>query len=134
MPIHNLRVELIDADLELKEKTDVTYEDLVDEVNSESEKKEVSYMENMWDDNLANEFMTQQFYYEDNYTVKELHHIANYYDISKRKKKKAELIDDIIAFELDNENNEIVETRKRLWFYLNEIKNDNYLSKFIILE
>tara|TARA_B100000073_G_C23613865_1_gene525663 strand:- start:133 stop:537 length:405 start_codon:yes stop_codon:yes gene_type:complete len=134
MPIHNLRVELIDADLELKQKTDVTYEDLVDEVNSESEKKEVSYMENMWDDNLANEFMTQQFYYEDNYTVKELHHIANYYDISKRKKKKAELIDDIIAFELDNENNEIVETRKRLWFYLNEIKNDNYLSKFIILE
>ena len=134
MPIHNLRVELIDADLELKEKTDVTYEDLVDEVNSESEKKEVSYMENMWDDNLANEFMTQQFYYEDNYTVKELHHIANYYDISKRKKKKAELIDDIIAFELDNENSEIVETRKRLWFYLNEIKNDNYLSKFIILE
>ena len=108
MPIHNLRVELIDADLELKQKTDVTYEDLVDEVNSESEKKEVSYMENMWDDNLANEFMTQQFYYEDNYTVKELHHIANYYDISKRKKKKAELIDDIIAFELDNENNEIV--------------------------
>ena len=134
MPIHNLRVELIDADLELKQKTDVTYEDLVDEVNSESEKKEVSYMENMWDDNLANEFMTQQFYYEDNYTVKELHHIANYYDISKRKKKKAELIDDIIAFELDNENNEIVERRKRLWFYLNEIKNDNYLSKFIILE
>ena len=134
MPIHNLRVELIDADLELKQKTDVTYEDLVDEVNSESEKKEVSYMENMWDDNLANEFMTQQFYYDDNYTVKELHHIANYYDISKRKKKKAELIDDIIAFELDNENNEIVETRKRLWFYLNEIKNDNYLSKFIILE
>ncbi len=134
MPIHNLRVELIDADLELKQKTDVTYEDLVDEVNSESEKKEVSYMENMWDDNLANEFMTQQFYYEDNYTVKELHHIANYYDISKRKKKKAELIDDIIAFELDNENYEIVETRKRLWFYLNEIKNDNYLSKFIILE
>ena len=91
-------------------------------------------MENMWDDHLANEFMTQQFYYDENFTMKELHHIANYYDISKRKKKKAELIDDIIAFELDDENKEIVETRKRLWFYLNEIKNDNYLSKFIILE
>ena len=134
MPVHNLRLKLIDADLELKEKTDVTYEDLVDKVNIESEKKENIYMENMWDDNLANEFMTQQFYYDENYTMKELYHIANYYDISKRKKKKAELIDDIIAFELDNENCEIVETRKRLWFYLNEIKNDNYLSKFIILE
>ena len=134
MPTHNLRLKLIDAELELKEKTDVTYEDLVDKVNTESEKKECIYMENMWDDNLANEFMTQQFYYDENYTMKELYHIANYYDISKRKKKKAELIDDIIAFELDNENCEIVETRKRLWFYLNEIKNDNYLSKFIILE
>ena len=38
------------------------------------------------------------------------------------------------CFELDNENCEVVETRKRLWFYVNEIKNDNYLSKFIILE
>ena len=134
MPVHNLRLKLIDAELELKEKTDVTYEDLVNKVNIESEKKECIYMENMWDDNLANEFMTQQFYYDENYTMKELYHIANYYEISKRKKKKAELIDDIIAFELDNENCEIVETRKRLWFYLNEIKNDNYLSKFIILE
>jgi hypothetical protein len=134
MPTHNLRLKLIDAELELKEKTDVTYEDLVDKVNIESEKKENIYMENMWDDHLANEFMTQQFYYDENFTMKELYHIANYYDISKRKKKKAELIDDIIAFELDDENKEIVETRKRLWFYLNEIKNDNYLSKFIILE
>ena len=134
MPVHNLRLKLIDAELELKEKTDVTYEDLVDKVNTESEKKEQVYMENMWDDNLANEFMTQQFYYDENYTMKELYHIANYYDISKRKKKKCELIDDIIEFELDEENNELVEQRKRLWFYVNEIKNDNYLSKFIILE
>ena len=134
MPTHNLRLKLIDAELELKEKTDVTYEDLVDKVNTESEKKEQIYMENMWDDHLANEFMTQQFYYDENFTMKELYHIANYYDISKRKKKKAELIDDIIAFELDDENSELVEQRKRLWFYVNEIKNDNYLSKFLILE
>ena len=43
-------------------------------------------------------------------------------------------LDDIIAFELDDENSELVEKRKRLWFYINEIKNDKYLSKFIILE
>jgi hypothetical protein len=131
MPLHNLKVELIDADLKLKKKTDVTYENLISEVNTESEKREQNYMENMWDDNLANEFITQQFYYDDNFTVKELHHVANYYEITKRKKKKCELIDDIISFELNDENNEIVETRKRLWFYLSELKNDNYLSKFI---
>lgn len=131
MPLHNLKVKLIDADLKLKKKTDVTYENLISEVNTESEKKAQNYMENMWDDNLANEFITQQFYYDDNFTVKELHHVANYYEITKRKKKKCELIDDIISFELNDENNEIVETRKRLWFYLSELKNDDYLSKFI---
>jgi len=131
MPLHNLKVKLIDADLKLKKKTDVTYENLISEVNTESEKREQNYMENMWDDNLANEFITQQFYYDDNFTVKELHHVANYYEITKRKKKKCELIDDIISFELNDENNEIVETRKRLWFYLSELKNDDYLSKFI---
>ncbi len=131
MPLHNLKVELVDADLKLKKQTDVTYENLISEVNTESEKKKQNYMENMWDDNLANEFITQQFYYDDNFTVKDLHHVANYYEITKRKKKKCELIDDIISFELNDENNEIVETRKRLWFYLSELKNDKYLSKFI---
>ena len=135
MPIHNLEVKLLNSELELKEKTDVTYENLVEDVNIESEKKNIDSIENFWDDEtLANQFITQQFYYNDTFTLKELYHIANYYDISKRKKKKCELIDDIIAFELDDENSELVEQRKRLWFYVNEIKNDNYLSKFIILE
>jgi len=133
MSIHNLEMKLIDADLKLKRKTNVTYEKLMQEVNAESEKKENIYMENMWDENLTNDFITQQFYYSDNFTLKELHHIAIYYDISKRKKKKYELIDDIVAFEIDTGNVELVEQRKRLWFYVNELKNDNYLSKFIIL-
>jgi len=133
MSIHNLEMKLIDADLKLKRKTNVTYEKLIQEVNAESEKKEYIYGENMCDENLANEFITQQFYYSDNFTIKELYHIAIYYDISKRKKKKCELIDDIVAFEIDTYNEELVEQRKRLWFYVNELKNDNYLSKFIIL-
>ena len=135
MSIHNLEVKLLNSELELKEKTNVTYENLMADVNTESEKKNINSVENFWDDEtLANQFITQQFYYNDTFTMKELYHIANYYDISKRKKKKCELIDDIIEFELDEENNELVEQRKRLWFYVNEIKNDNYLSKFIILE
>ncbi len=130
---HNLEVKLIDADLEMKKTTDVTYENLVEDVNLESQKKQDDFFVDI-DESLANQFITQQIYYQENYTLKELHHIANYYDISKRKKRKAELIDDIVAFEIDNENCELVEQRKRLWFYLNEIKNDNYLSKFIILD
>ena len=135
MPLNNLEIKLLNSDLELKEKTYVTYENLIENVNIENDKIEIDYQQDLWEDeNLANQFITQQFYYNDTFTLKELYHIANYYDISKRKKKKSELIDDIIAFELDDENIELVEQRKRLWFYINEIKNDNYLSKFIILE
>jgi len=135
MPLNNLEIKLLNSDLELKEKTDVTYENLIENVNIENDKIEIDYQQDLWEDeNLANQFITQQFYYNDTFTLKELYHIANYYDISKRKKKKCELIDDIITFELDDENSELVEQRKRLWFYVNEIKNDNYLSKFIILE
>lgn len=140
MSTHNLEMKLINADLKLKRKTNVTYERLIQDVNDESDKKENMCMENIWDENykcdenLSNEFITHQFYYEDNFTLKELYHISNYYDISKRKKKKLDLIYDIIAFELDTDNEELVEQRKRLWFYINELKNDNYLSKFIILE
>ena len=127
MPIHNLELKLVNSELELKEKTNVTYENLVEDVNNENDKLVDEYPYEMYDDeSIANQFITQQFYYNDTFTLKELYHIANYYDISKRKKKKAELIDDIIAFELDDENSELVEQRKRLWFYVNEIKNDNY--------
>ena len=123
MPIHNLELKLVNSELELKEKTNVTYENLVEDVNNENDKLVDEYPYEMYDDeSIANQFITQQFYYNDTFTLKELYHIANYYDISKRKKKKAELIDDIIAFELDDENSELVEQRKRLWFYVNEIK------------
>ena len=44
----------------------------------------------------------------DNYRRKDLDRIADYYNISKRKKKE-ELVQDIIVFEQDVFNEEIVE-------------------------
>ena len=60
--------------------------------------------------------------------------IADYYSLSKRKKRKHELIENIVDFENNIDNMEIVEKRKLLWFYIEEIKNDNYLNKFLILD
>ena len=60
--------------------------------------------------------------------------IADYYEISKRKKRKDKLAEDIVIFEKDPANVEIVYRRKRLWSYIEEIKCDNYLSKFLILD
>ena len=66
---------------------------------------------------------------------KEIGRIADYYEISKRKKKKAELIADIVLFEKDpTKSPKVVHQRKKLWSYIQEIKEDKYLSKFLILD
>ena len=68
------------------------------------------------------------------FTKKELERICDYYNISKRKKRKADLIQDIIIFEQDEINNEIVNKRNELWYCIEQIKNDNYLKKYLILD
>jgi len=71
-------------------------------------------------------------YYEyETYTVSDLIHILNYYSIPKRKMKKIDMIDAICAFEVMPENEELVLKRQKLWEYMLELKNDDYLSKFI---
>jgi len=76
--------------------------------------------------------MAQHIDYFENYSIKLLHHIANYYNLPKRKLKKEELINTIIQYENNPENSFIVYNRKRYWYYLNEIKNDSYFGKFVI--
>ena len=56
----------------------------------------------------------------------------NYYGLSVRKKKKSEIIEDIINFESNKDNQFIVNHRKTLWYYWEELLNDEYLSKFVI--
>ena len=80
------------------------------------------------EDNL----IAQQIDYSENYTLKMLTQIASYYKLNKRKVKKDELIELILSFENDPENSEKVYNRKRMWHYLNELKNDSYFSKYVI--
>ena len=80
------------------------------------------------------DYIAAELDFNENYTKKQLEKIADYYQISKRKKRKQELIEEIVIFEKDISNYNITERRKTLWFYMSEIKNDNYLSKFLILD
>lgn len=64
-------------------------------------------------------------------TIKQLKYICGFYDIDINKKTKNELIKKLIKFENNKNNLEIVETRKRLFDNLLEIKNNKYLSKYI---
>ena len=72
--------------------------------------------------------------YKTNYLKNDLIKIAEYYDIDIRKKTKHILIEDILSFENNPENCIIVERRQTMWFYLNELMDDNYLRKYIIFD
>jgi len=100
-------------------------------------KEEVTYSEllNIVDDNFTtSECAAQEIHYETNFTKVQLELIAGYYDISKRKKKKAELIQDIVLFEMVPENIEITTRRKSLWEMMKQIKEDRYLTRFLIFK
>ena len=81
--------------------------------------------------NVYNNNTQMQIDYDDNYSVKELKRIMEYYGLSKRRKNKATIIEELIMFETDIVNHKIVNRRRRLWHYIEEIKIDNYLSKFV---
>jgi len=106
------------------ENTSITYDELV---------KEVDLME-MTSTVIMDDYIALEIDYQTNYLKKELDRIADYYCIVKRKKKKDQLVEEIVIFEKEPENIETVYRRKRLWSYVEEIKSDKYLSKFLILD
>ena len=115
---HKISVSLKELIQENNEK--VTYDELVNIVNSMEQNTDME------------DFVAQEVHYQTNFIKPQLEKIADYYNISKRKKKKDELIQDIVIFEIDPNNIEIVFRRKKLWAYMKEIKEDRYLSKFLI--
>jgi hypothetical protein len=92
------------------------------------EEKTNSYNESLYVSNIMN--------YTDNFTVKELLSICEYYGISKELKankcKKEMIINILLDFESNPLNSEIVFKRQNMWFYMNELKNDKFMKKFIL--
>jgi hypothetical protein len=72
------------------------------------------------------------FDYEMNYTIKQLKHIAGYYGL-KCKPRKADMIQDIVLFETDDANGDMVARRKRLFHYMDILKTDDYLKSYVIM-
>lgn len=70
------------------------------------------------------------------YTLKELFKICDYYGFAKELKtnkcNKKEIIQYLNDFENDYNNVEIVYTRRNMWFYMDELKNDPFMKKLII--
>jgi len=72
--------------------------------------------------------------YNTNYTVKMLGNIMDYYNLSKRKLCKEEIVQMIILFELEECNRDAVENRRRLWKNIRELKANAYFSKYILFD
>ena len=72
------------------------------------------------------------FDYEMNYTMKQLKHVAGYYGI-KCKSKKVDMIQDIVAYEIDTANCDTVIRRKRMFHYMNALKTDDYFKSFVLM-
>ena len=84
----------------------------------------------------TDDIFTQMKLYELNYNVKQLMLICEYYNILKdvrvNKLKKQDIIEQIIFFENNTENIEIVNKRKEFWCYMDELKNDKIMKRFVI--
>lgn len=86
---------------------------------------------------LTNSLNVQQMYnYAENYTLKELLMICEYYGCAKELKhnkyNKQQIINFLVMFELDIKNSDIVFKRQNMWFYINQLKNDKFMKKFIL--
>jgi hypothetical protein len=80
--------------------------------------------------------LPQLINYHENFTIKELMLICEYYGFAKelktKKYNKEEIIHFLVEYELNPLNSEIVYRRQNMWFYVNELKNDKFMKKYVL--
>lgn len=131
MSSKNLSFSLVESNTGQETPGGVTYDSLLSLVNEQTKNIQEDYGT---PDLTLDDYIACELDYKENYTKKQLELIADYYGISKRKKKKGELIEEIVIFEKEVMNYDMTQKRKTLWFYMEEINNDSFLSKFLILD
>jgi hypothetical protein len=112
---------------EYEDNNSTQLNDLLEEFNFEDETNNLTSAEIM-------EILS--FEYKTNYTVKELLLMCEYYGIAKELKKnksnKDVIIFELVTFENNPLNNEIVLKRNGMWYYMSQLKSDNFMKKYII--
>jgi len=124
-----MNCDIVDENAENTKLKKIEIKDIEDMVQKKCEDLNNQEAEHSADEDTV---LSDKINYNINYLKKDLVHIMNYYGLSIRKKKKSDLIDDIVEFENEPDNQFIVDHRKTLWFYWDELSNDEYLSKFVI--
>lgn len=111
-------------EIENQDKNDFNIEKLMAEIDNAE----------ILDDN--NLMIPQMINYNENFTIKELLIICEYYgfakDVKVNKFNKEQIIDFLVSFESDPNNSDIVFKRQNMWFYINELKKDKFMKKFVL--
>jgi hypothetical protein len=107
---------------------------------------EFEQMNTMTNDNYCDKDleMSEMKNYEMNYTIKQLLLICDYYGLTKQAKtseyygakartmKKNGIIAFIMMFESNMENMDIVMKRKEMWYYMDLLKADKMMKKYVL--
>ena len=122
MPDSNIIMEIEDESF-LNEETNLDYvNDFLNECETENELEDLR--------------TPLTLDYAENYTVKELLLICEYYGFAKEIKAnklgKDLLIQCLVDYEMDSLNAVIVEKRRNMWFFINELKNDKFMKKYVL--
>jgi hypothetical protein len=124
--------ELKDNGLELEQmlqEFDVEYNDNTNNISDDM--KEMVYF-------IKRDFYcgNYEFYYNEEYKLKDLMKICQYYGIASSVKaskcKKQDIVSTIIYFESCPENYEIVEKRHKMWAYMTELLEDPKMRSYLL--
>lgn len=114
----------------------ITY--YMDEIENNNSELDIEELLNEIENTELNDEMTipQIINYNENFTVKELLLICEFYgfakDLKSNKCNKEEIIQVLVEFEKNQNNSDIVFRRQNMWFYINELKNDKFMKKYVL--
>jgi len=118
----NIAISYYIEEIENQEKEEINIEEFISEMEN-----------NEFNDDLT---VPKMINYHENFTVKELLLICDYYGFAKELKtnkcNKDQIIEILVSFESDLNNSNIVFKRQNMWFFINELKNDKFMKKFLL--
>ena len=118
----NLAISYYIEEIENQEKEGINVEEFMAEIEN-----------NELDDDLT---VPKMINYHENFTVKELLLICDYYGFAKELKtnkcNKDQIIEILVSFESNLNNSDIVFKRQNMWFFINELKNDKFMKKYLL--
>ena len=115
----------------------------IEEFDSNNNYNDSNYNHDNDDDDINNNNIKNLIYNEekiiDEYEynelpIKNINLICDYYKIKRGKLSKKQKIIEIIFFENNMNNIDIVENRKLLWEYVKIVKTDKFLKNYILLD